>query len=741
MLDTSDLEAGFLVEFSQLASESKSSLGLLSSFHQAVLSFQDKVRGSDVPNQADLLDHLTLEAHTWDLFHRLVQVRLEREKADTSTPPPESKNFHEAFSRPHGALLEEHVLMKWLHQTAPPYQCPSDQVSDGWEYTERRAMQERLTGVNDGGVISDLDPDAPFRQTGRTLAPLDLQAERGIHRTTYEYLRRGWMDKLGEYLRGCGQGWRVASIHGGKLRQAGPMVDPAEQVKRRTVWRSMCYRLAKDDRPDAYERAAYSLLSGDITGSLQVCTRWEDVVHAFVNGVLECKYQGLLDRMANREENEDDRENRLLLPRHGEDWDLGMVIDRVQLLNQPGIRQEGEHPLRRAQASIIARRMDGYLQKQAKSTFGSLGEKGMTRKQWAEVRFLVHFGIVLRSLGSSLSNADSQESDGVDEMVEVYIRCLRERGLFEHLATYCSLLTGQRRVEVFALQLAEMRVDSGVKERYARQGRTHGLDMLTVGKLAVSEIYDQTRFMLEEMHVGDGSDGAMMMRRRGKVTDVEMRCIDGLDWLSGPVCGPDPGVKKAWVRWTNAFSRRFLLSSRVDGLIELLRRTTPEDEEVEETSDMDSDVLELGMWRRIASVYVIYGQWQGLRLGGPQAADQEGWRGEWVRVSQQLVGQMMQLLQEGLGTPFPPLENDPCKKEKVEIRELYVPRIASMCHECLMGSVRELPENLDRCFDLASLVADGSLGLWRDFVSTGQLEEFLGRMRLTEEERLKQLKV
>lgn len=64
-----------------------------------------------------------------------------------------------------------------------------------------------------------------------------------------------------------------------------------------------------------------------------------------------------------------------------------------------------------------------------------------------------------------------------------------------------------------------------------------------------------------------------------------------------------------------------------------------------------------------------------------------------------------------------------------------------MCHECLMESAQEIPENLDRCFDLASLIADGSLGLWKDFVLAGQLEEFLGRMRRTEEMRLRLLEV
>lgn len=236
-------------------------------------------------------------------------------------------------------------MLTWLQETAPPFQGPNDFSSEGgWEYTERKARQERLTGIEEGGMVFDLDPDAPLRQSGRTLAPLDVQAERNMNRTVYEYLRRGQMDEACDYLRKCGQGWKVASIQGGKLDHHGLMINRAEKVKKRTIWRSMCYRLAKDDRPEPYERATYSLLSGDITGSLQMCTRWEDAVHAFVNGVLECKYQVYLNQLfpseggRNEEVEEMEKEGALLLPHHGEDLTLSMIMDQIRLLNQPKMR-------------------------------------------------------------------------------------------------------------------------------------------------------------------------------------------------------------------------------------------------------------------------------------------------------------------------------------------------------------------------------------------------------------------
>lgn len=103
-----------------------------------------------------------------------------------------------------------------------------------------------------------------------------------------------------------------------------------------------------------------------------------------------------------------------------------------------------------------------------------------------------------------------------------------------------------------------MRVNARAKERFTKQGRAYGFDMLSVGKLAIEEIYDQTKFMLDEMLMEDDMDGVTMMRKRGKVTDVERRCIEGLDWLSEAVCGKSSEIIAEWVRWINAFSRRFL---------------------------------------------------------------------------------------------------------------------------------------------------------------------------------------
>lgn len=66
---------------------------------------------------------------------------------------------------------------------------------------------------------------------------------------------------------------------------------------------------------------------------------------------------------------------------------------------------------------------------------------------------------------------------------------------------------------------------------------------------------------------------------------------------------------------------------------------------------MGDDGLELSLWCRIGAIYASYEQWQNLRLGGPHTANREGWKGEWVRVSKDLTGRMMQLLREGLSTP------------------------------------------------------------------------------------------
>lgn len=64
------------------------------------------------------------------------------------------------------------------------------------------------------------------------------------------------------------------------------------------------------------------------------------------------------------------------------------------------------------------------------------------------------------------------------------------------------------------------------------------------------------------------------------------------------------------------------------------------------------------------------------------------------------------------------------------IRAIYVPELILWLHNILLETRQFLPENLERCLDLANLVAgvDGSQ-LYEEFIRSNKLEKFLREIR------------
>jgi nuclear pore complex protein Nup107 len=70
-------------------------------------------------------------------------------------------------------LTELVVVREWLHETAPQPQDPGA-VTGYWKFTKHSIMQALRTGIaNRDGTVREMDPDAPLREEGKTLAADD----------------------------------------------------------------------------------------------------------------------------------------------------------------------------------------------------------------------------------------------------------------------------------------------------------------------------------------------------------------------------------------------------------------------------------------------------------------------------------------------------------------------------------------------------------------------------------------
>lgn len=73
-------------------------------------------------------------------------------------------------------LTELNIIREWLQDSAPspPY---SEAATGYWKFTKHRVLQDLRTGSAGaiGGVVTEMDPDAPVREDadGKTLAADD----------------------------------------------------------------------------------------------------------------------------------------------------------------------------------------------------------------------------------------------------------------------------------------------------------------------------------------------------------------------------------------------------------------------------------------------------------------------------------------------------------------------------------------------------------------------------------------
>lgn len=87
-------------------------------------------------------------------------------------------------------LTELNIIREWLQDSAPP--PPYSEAATGyWKFTKHRVLQDLRTGSTGaagsqrgstaGGVVTEMDPDAPVREEGegKTLA-----ADDAVCRTT-----------------------------------------------------------------------------------------------------------------------------------------------------------------------------------------------------------------------------------------------------------------------------------------------------------------------------------------------------------------------------------------------------------------------------------------------------------------------------------------------------------------------------------------------------------------------------
>ncbi|KAJ2827053.1 Nucleoporin nup84 [Coemansia sp. 'formosensis'] len=699
------------------------------------------------------------ESNTWDLVERLYKLRAQAlaEAQDDDMSDGDSGQervtttdyvvVQELMGR--SKVLTEYVEVKrWLEETAGEFQAV--ETRKGYLFYTRRMIAG--SGAKDSRIVTEADPDAPSRQR-RELAAEDGEYSAGLVRTLYEYVRRGCVNNAIDLCVESDEAWRAATLKG-SLIWRDPVLDPSDIPGtrpphtagniNRALWKHACAALAADEANDAYERALYAALSGRVDEVALVCDGWDDHLWAHVNALIESH----VDRAI--------ADSTLLYTpaqaaamghapsRYVPARDLSHVLDALASHDSPALRHAAAEPFRRLQSAVIVDSFPAYLTEFALH-IGADAEL---------LRVVVHIALLLRRLGFALP------PDAVATVLGAYVDLLVSENR-DLVAVYVAHLPPSRQTEAYAQFLRSVEDPVPVRMQLLALAATHSLDSDAIAKRT-------TQLVLESYSAQWSSAATYVLAEPAERTsDAENEQIRAIEWITS-----FPRLYEYALIEVCNLARRFLLCGRTnaaaklfnslpDGFVQSEWVAKAKLDSVGVVSD-DSDTLvdishvhEYIQMLGLCDTYHYYSTWAEVLCKRPSdTASQLSARSqaqylEWKESAVQTTDHATRMFRSRLIdidwlSPQSLRVNDVSSSDSSQasrleelsrLRELYVPETVFRLHSILFDSRSVLPQNLKQSLDLAQLVADESLGIYRQLAKStvayprGRLTAFLGLMR------------
>ena len=363
-----------------------------------------------------------------------------------------------------------------LDQDESPSKVPRVGSGDGvWLETKTQA------GIGNGGVVTEMDPDAPIRE-GKGLSKENTKDNEKLLQVVWSFLRSGRLRDACNICRECGQPWRAASLAAGS--GAGPTavgeaaasqtLDPMFSEKeceaasdeydvdpglRRFLWKLSCHAISESASPSAspdaavggdkplYEAATYGMLCGDVRRAVPACASWEDVLWAHCRSLLERKVDDTIGETIPPNQSwiawqEKRPEN---TPKS-----LAEIFGTIENVDFAHVAQEKRQMQRQIQAFLILKDYPSLLAGLRKWILHPsdhvTGEFSFAEPPASPsmMRFAAHLVLFLRFLGivdySNEDNEFSEDQDLVNKILQVYIIHLMDTEQHDLVPVYAAHL-------------------------------------------------------------------------------------------------------------------------------------------------------------------------------------------------------------------------------------------------------------------------------------------------------------
>ncbi|KOS21073.1 Nucleoporin [Escovopsis weberi] len=495
---------------------------------------------------------LDKEVQTWDLVRRLLPLRhnVSSGTSVATTEPPTSGPLSELLET-NTVAQERHAVLQWLQSNAAAGPDVDDMarellkkadrgdiIAHGWLHSrsaiklrkgmtawphlldrqQPSIMHSHLT--TDGApLVTQLDPDAVTRQ-GRKLEPADEYFERAIWLGCFEHLRRGSsVEALRDWCQERTEMWRVVSMSAMLFQNDDKALPEDISPPSLALWRRMCFALARQGGSDDYERAAYGILSGDISSVEKVSTRWDDFLFASYNALLRTQLDSYVlgkcapDVAASLTQSFPSFDAVQFL---GEQEGLEKRLVR-SLESQEQCRDEAMEPSKALQGAVIANDLGRHLYEQGLTmtedanakgpskllpnppvlTFGVAGEKYFHLEQHGGLRLVSHIYILqhlMERFGSPDGSvakhaANPQWAFAHESIIAAYTDYLRRAGLTELIPLYCSILRAPRQYEVLSWNMIHEE-DPQRRLSHLKLVKNSGIDALKFVETQASLFYE-----------------------------------------------------------------------------------------------------------------------------------------------------------------------------------------------------------------------------------------------------------
>ncbi|KAG0231751.1 Nucleoporin nup84 [Actinomortierella wolfii] len=576
------------------------------------------------------------------------------------------------------------------------------------------------------------DPDHVSRE-GQPAPLQHEQCEKQLARTLFECLRRGQFDQAKTACWDAGEIWRAESIDGGQLYSEPPHFDPATTTSQpqgnrtRNLWKSSCYALATDPTTEAYERAVYGILCGDIDTVLPVCATWEDHAWARYNALIEYYIQKQLAQY----------QRQLPLP------DLPFPSPRVQdprgifasLANSEisAIRETSKDLFKEIQISIIIGQTHVLISRLAERCRGSI--EGASTLSPQTLRFMAHLVLFLRS-----KNEHVPKDDG-DYFILGYVDHLIARKLYQFIPLYASFLPTTLQTKACASYLSKITGSTALRRELIQNIRKHNLCLHDILKAttarALQEAQTSKVAAVDPVH-------NLKKSINESPSEQEKAEFRALEWLTF-----DGPAFHDLLFGSNALMRKYLLEGRLYAAY-AFSKTLPHDLVMSELvlqhhyrqpTAVEAHSYEMLFYRGLFGARVAYEEWERALANEPisiaSAATKAAWKENVKELADKAKEAMMQLLEApGLfKARFPSMvgeaaaarqgaadgnrgaqdkdneitgsaEQQRRNQELDELRRLYIPELVFGLYRVLNDTSRLYPEFLPQVTDeLVRLVA------------------------------------